>query len=132
MPRLQREADARKIRERATQEGVLAERALRKLLQARKGTSRRGSRQGDGSKDDAIFKEAMVALLKEDYERGRESLQEEDELLFLDESEKQTKKEAEERRKQERAEAENEDFSFGPVVNHDRAHWRSGARGLFS
>lgn len=133
VPIAERENDARKIRERATQEGVLAERALRKLVQAREGAHRPSSRQGLSEKNEAVFREAMEAVLREDEEKGRESLQQEDELLFLDEGELQMRKEEEEGKRKglQHEDAQPADFGFGAVVNYDRAHWRSGARDIF-
>lgn len=130
VPLAERESDARKIRERATQEGVLAERALRKLVQARKGGERPRSRHGHTGKQEDVFQEAMDAVLKEDEEKGRESLQREDEMLFLGEGEQEARgKEEEERR--EKRQTETVDLGFGALVNHERAHWRSGARDMF-
>ena len=143
-PLSEREMDARKVRERATEEGVLAERALRKLVGARKKMESRASGQpgtsasgitgalkdgggtGAGRKrlgDEDVFKEAMDAVLVEDKETGRESLQHEDEVLFFDASKEDPPPPED---------ADGEDMAFGAVVNWDRAHWRSGARDVLA
>ena len=126
----EREADARKIRELATEEGVSAEQSLRKLVAARKAgrsarsvTARgRGSgRALEGREEDAAFKDAMAAVLEED--KGKGGLRREDERLFLDgavdnkgdEPEKEGKEDVE------------LDLDSGPLVNYDRRHWRKGA-----
>ena len=129
VPVSERESDARKIRERATQEGVLAERALRKLVKARKTGSRPPSRIGGAAvgaipRDELFYLQAVQSVAQEDQEKGRESLQEEDEMLFLDEGE-------EHRKSEEKKEAQVPDLGADAVVNYDRGHWRSGARDIF-
>lgn len=78
----EREVDPRKIRERATQEGILAEKALRKLVAARQEDSKRDglvsqdhaamvngvseAKQARRSREDDMFEETMVAIMAED------------------------------------------------------------------
>lgn len=78
----EREVDPRKIRERATQEGILAEKALRKLVAARQEDAKREepvgqedtlmvngvskAKQARKSREDEIFEETMAAIMAED------------------------------------------------------------------
>ncbi|KAL9053230.1 MAG: hypothetical protein Q9162_004897 [Coniocarpon cinnabarinum] len=148
IPLSTREVDARKVRERATEEGVLAERALRKLVGARKKVgsrtdSRAGSQAGSRpgtraglshtnlngkrSRNVDAFEEAMDATLQEDRAKGRESLQQEDEMLFLgspvEKSLDMPGAASEDR---------GDEMAFGAVVNWDRDNWRSAGREVTS
>ncbi|KAJ9625753.1 hypothetical protein H2203_004515 [Taxawa tesnikishii (nom. ined.)] len=63
----EREKDPRKIRERATEEGILAEQALRKLTAANRSRSRIG--KGSSAKDkkkEQLWQETMGELLNEE------------------------------------------------------------------
>ena len=142
IPLSSREMDPRKVREKATEEGVLAERALRKLVGARQTTgshdasragSRPGTRAGNVEKSarvkkpdiNSAFKQAMDAALIEDRRQGRESLQQEDEMLFLDGSAETRTHDLSTAQ-----ETPGEDMAFGAIVNWDRGNWRSGGRDI--
>lgn len=124
----EREADARRIRERATHEGVLAEQALRKLVAARR-PGRRAAGAGGGSdplksdrvaiaeaRNEEVFRDAMEAILKEDRGSGLPGMFREDQRLLLNGDQMDLSREA-----------ENLDLGSAAVVNWDRAHWRKGA-----
>jgi transcription initiation factor TFIID subunit 8 len=120
-----REEDMRKIRERATQEGVMAEQALRRLMAASKSgadgkeVQRRLNRAGSKSK--AVWDAAWAAIQQADND---------------------------EMEKEEQADWEGEDTEMAPpvgatkvkappnavfdtamIVNYDRKYWRQAARG---
>jgi len=120
-----REEDARKIRERATQEGVIAEQALRRLMAASKSGSNGKEAQGRlgraGSKSKAVWDAAWAAIQQADNN---------------------------EREKEEKADWEGEDTEIAPpvgatkvraasnavfdttmIANYDRKYWRQAARG---
>ncbi|KAF2845904.1 hypothetical protein T440DRAFT_472372 [Plenodomus tracheiphilus IPT5] len=73
----ERENDPRKIREKATEEGILAEQSLRKLMAAQKagiqkqnvGKRKRSKRMKES---DTLWQEAMVDLLAEEKARDKE------------------------------------------------------------
>ena len=70
-----RERDPLKIRERATQEGILAEQALRKLLAAskagvRKSVGSSGQPSAERQRSEQVWEETIAAVLEED-ERSR-------------------------------------------------------------
>ncbi|EKG14401.1 Bromodomain transcription factor [Macrophomina phaseolina MS6] len=115
-----RETDPRKIRERATQEGILAEQALRKLMAAKgAGSSRkRGAADRDGAgagkrrstpQSKQVWEEAMREVIREDeMKRGD---------VFMGGTDEQ------------QGDASN-DFvvDTGLLVNYDRKYWRKGAQ----
>lgn len=114
---VQRETDARKIREQATQEGMLAEQALRKLMRASKVGRRRPQWMDDAQakKNEEVWQEALSAAAGVDRSKAGETQRELDERSFgLDGA-----------GDDELARLE----TVGPVVNYDRAHWRMGMRG---
>lgn len=112
---VERETDARKIRELTTQEGMLAEQALRKLMQASKAGKRKIRGPDDAAKKRAeeVWQEAWTAAAAQD--RARLGKGEDDVMdLGLDGA----------------VEMEPVQSNLaGPVVNYDRAHWRVNMRG---
>ncbi|KAF3008551.1 hypothetical protein E8E13_006849 [Curvularia kusanoi] len=71
-----RENDPRKIREMATEEGILAEQSLRKLMAAQKAgiqkqTAGKRKRSKRMKESDKLWQEAMTDLLSEEKERAR-------------------------------------------------------------
>ncbi|UPX12912.1 uncharacterized protein EKO05_0003445 [Ascochyta rabiei] len=132
-----RENDPRKIREKATEEGILAEQSLRKLMAAQKAgiqkqTAGKRKRSKRMKESDRLWQEAMTDLLKEEKEHE--------------------KSEARQRAREEEAEAEADDEGWnaplverqlrqpivdrnvnleeGVHVNYDQRSWRKSARGV--
>lgn len=123
----EREADARRVRERATQEGVLAEQALRKLVAARRpGRRSNGARLGISldraaiveARNEEAFREAMKSVMKEDRDANRD--QGEGGNRMTDGLDDERMMDAQDL---------NLDFGGGALVNYDRAFWRKGAAG---
>ncbi|KAF1924589.1 uncharacterized protein M421DRAFT_424723 [Didymella exigua CBS 183.55] len=131
-----RENDPRKIREKATEEGILAEQSLRKLMAAQKAgiqkqTAGKRKRSTRMRESDRLWQEAMTDLLHEEKEHE--------------------KSEARQRAREEEAEMEADDDSWnaplverqlrqpivdrnvnleeGVHVNYDQRFWRKSARG---
>ena len=119
-----REQDARKIRERATEEGILAERALRKLTSARLGRGGRGTSGGDKAKvRDEHWRTAMADLLDDDQGADDTMSGTRNDHAGLGEGSFALDDLSDER--------ENEKVdavmrSGGLNVNHDTRHWRRG------
>lgn len=107
----ERETDARKIREHATQEGILAEQALRKLMAASKAGVQVGRRRGymdtQQRRNEEVWQETMAALTQQDLSKTEAGGFGMDGVL-------------------EPAKAPEDEF--GVVVNYDRAYWRQAAR----
>lgn len=126
-----RENDPRKIREKATEEGILAEQSLRKLMAAQKagiqkqsvGKRKRSKRMKESDK---LWQEAMTDLLHDEKEREKD----------------------EQRRRAREAEDEEDDWNApmesrlrqptmdrvvnleeGVHVNYEQRFWRKSARG---
>lgn len=115
----EREIDARKIREQATQEGMLAEQALRKLMAARQagnndGRSGRFRKSAKRQTSEQIWRDTMVAVLAVDRARhggGREGFTnfgmdgavDMPDIALADLN-----------------------AQYGAIVNYDRAYWRKG------
>jgi transcription initiation factor TFIID subunit 8 len=137
-----KEYDALKIRERATQEGVMAERALRRLMAAQS-VSRSGSGKAAGRKngrrkverDESVFAKALQSAETHDQDTKRreeatggdndfddEDSADEGDLMHLDSAPKTTNKQEKNTRL---------DMSLEPglAVNYDRGHWRLEGRG---
>lgn len=132
-----REDDGRKIRELATQEGVLAEQSLRRLVAAKKagrnnrkpsphigGDGRRtaatkGPREGAG---DAAFRDALAAVLEDS--KGIGGIRRADKDLILDGPSEVDSRDQPEREGREDVEL---DLDSGPIVNSGRLYWRKGA-----
>lgn len=103
---IQREHDARKIRELATEEGVLAEQAMRKLLI--NGGHGNPKIPFASKKAHEAWEDAMADLTRFDEEqRARE-----DEGDFEDFGDRQQ-----------------ENYDSAMMVNYERRYWRSAARG---
>jgi transcription initiation factor TFIID subunit 8 len=101
-----RENDARRIREMATEEGILAEQAMRKLLI--NGGHGNAKIPFQSKSAERAWNEAMAGLTKLDEEqRAREGDEE-----FEDFGERQQ-----------------EDYDTAMLVNYERRYWRSAARG---
>ncbi|KAL1614636.1 hypothetical protein SLS54_009606 [Diplodia seriata] len=121
-----RETDPRKIRERATQEGILAEQALRKLMAAnRTGSSRR---RAAGGKDAAaaggggekrksppaskqMWEEAMREIIREDEMKRGDVI-----MGGMDDEQSGGDK------------ANDFVVDTGLLVNYDKKYWRKGAQ----
>jgi len=102
----ERENDARKIRERATEEGVLAEQAMRKLLV--KGGHGHAKVSFATKKAEQVWEDTMAALMSMDNEqRARE-----DDADFDDFGDRQQ-----------------DEYDNAMLVNYESRYWRSGARG---
>jgi len=115
----EREHDPRKIRERATQEGILAESALRRLTTARKAQSmRKGTTSQAEQKRDQLWKDALADLLGEaapDAQKDSDG-----DLVFEDLDNAERKNEV----------RTSQDPLFdgnSMLVNHDQSHWRRDA-----
>jgi len=114
----EREQDPRKIRERATQEGILAEQALRKLTTASKARSRerRATSQIDQKKEQ-LWQDTLADLLGDDDQSQRKDV---DGDIMLDGTND---------RKPPGESKMSADLLWtgdGMVVNHDQGHWRRG------
>jgi len=116
-----RELDATTIREHATQEGVLAEQALRKLMIASKKGAQVGRRRGAGDyvfdtqrqRNEEVWRETLAALAQ-----GEGKVMDIDLDFGLDGV----------RESEGRKVAEQEEEEAGAVVNYDWSFWRQGAR----
>ena len=114
----ERERDARKIRERATQEGMLAEQALRRLTSANKPRTR-GEKTVLERTREQLWQDTLADVLGEE---GGEIDPTADLALdnFGDEKSKQDQAKVAESVELLRS-------GGGMVVNHDRNHWRRSA-----
>lgn len=118
----QHELDARKIRERATEEGMLAESALRRLVAAQKAgrdkmsdASRRHDQSTEGRRAENVWRDALQAVLAQDSEIAAGTVENQHEIKMEDpKSANGTYSEVARSR-------------HGFVVNYDRANWRHGA-----
>jgi len=114
----EREVDVTKIREHATQEGVLAEQALRKLMIASKKWAQGGRRRGAGHLDamrqrnEEVWRETLAALMP-DGDGGSGG---KDGAFGFDGVRERAGR------------AYEDDKDVGAVVNYDRLFWRQGAR----
>ncbi|EOD47285.1 putative bromodomain associated protein [Neofusicoccum parvum UCRNP2] len=118
-----RETDPRKIRERATQEGILAEQALRKLMAAnRTGSSRKRAAPGDGGGVGVLGRRRPAPQGRQMWEDAMREVIREDEMkrgdVFmggLDDEHNGDK---------------TNDFvvDTGLLVNYDQKYWRKGAQ----
>lgn len=123
----QRENDPRKIREKATEEGIQAEQSLRKLMAAQKagmqGDKARKQRRSKRMKQsDSFWKTAMEDFLE------REEQEETERKVYNDgfdddefEDNRDTQPKTEPRKKV--------NLDEGVHVNYDRKFWRRSARG---
>jgi hypothetical protein len=128
-----RENDPRKIREKATEEGILAEQSLRKLMAAQKaGLQRNKARKQRKSKrlkeSEALWQEAMKDLINEEETRAEaerrrfEDAMDEDEALEL----------APQQSTQSKADKANRAASLqeGAHINYEQKFMRKSARGV--
>lgn len=129
-----REIDPRKIRERATQEGILAEQALRKLMSASKGAKGPGKskalaaggklRKRSGRQElDGLWEETMAAVLSEEEERASHHQQNHEEDMFggaMDTQPTQDTKTGDDLKKA---------LDDGVLVDYERKYWRKAAAG---
>jgi len=108
-----REKDARKIRELATEEGVLAERAMRKVM-AGASFSKPQARGIRSEKDQMMWEQALDAVMQMDEEQSRNEEQNEWEGLrgIIENGEPQTAA----------------SFDAAIPVNYERRFWRSAAK----
>ncbi|KAF2099676.1 hypothetical protein NA57DRAFT_55621 [Rhizodiscina lignyota] len=120
-----REEDPRKIRERATEEGVLVEQALRKLMAAKKrGLQKRRplaavEQNGAELQRKQVWDDALQAVLREDEEHRRRWEEAEDNIVlrFDGAAEKDVD-----------AAGGTVKSDIGMLVNYDRKYWRKGAQ----
>jgi transcription initiation factor TFIID subunit 8 len=146
----QAQADARKVREQATKEGVMAEQALRRLLTA----SKKGKKEDDGmdgmsitaakkSKVEEAWERARDAILEMDRE-AREQAEADDAAAIAEvddadpvldvltdalSSQAQPSLRKARRMVVEEENLEDVDEELTMVVNCDRKYWREAARG---
>ncbi|KAL6709362.1 hypothetical protein ACN47E_001769 [Coniothyrium glycines] len=126
----ERENDPRKIREKATEEGILAEQTLRTLMAAQKtgiqkqnvGKRKRSRRMKESDK---LWQDAMTDLLAEEREREQA---EEQRQARLDEENDDWDAPLEPRIRQPAVER-NVNLEEGVHVNYDQKFWRKSARG---
>lgn len=116
----QREKDPRKIRERATEEGVEAEKALRQLMsagnQGRAGRRSKAARRDRASED--LWEQTMAAIVQED-EKAKKSANEMDLDFGFDGGVDAKPKPVEAQ----------VDTGEVVLVNYDRRYWRRAGRG---
>jgi transcription initiation factor TFIID subunit 8 len=125
-----RENDPRKIREKATEEGILAEQSLRKLMAAQKtgiqkqnvGKRKRSKRMKESDK---LWQEAMTDLLEEEKERERDD---ERRQARLDEDNDDWDAPLEPRMRPPTVDR-NVNLEEGVHVNYEQKFWRKSARG---
>ncbi|TKX20678.1 hypothetical protein C1H76_7064 [Elsinoe australis] len=112
-----REKDPRKLRERATQEGILAERSLRKLAQAASKPGSRAQRISSKAEQEKEFlwKDAVACLMAD---QSQSTQNDGDIDIMMTDGANESKAKV-------KAEIEQEDRA-AMVVNYDRAHWRKG------
>jgi transcription initiation factor TFIID subunit 8 len=132
-----RESDPRKIREKATEEGILAEQSLRKLMAAQKAglqgnKARKQRRSKRMKKSDALWQDAMNDLQadeeeREEIERRRPQFSFDDEIDDVDEG---WNNENETRPKPRPEKKKKSNLPEGVHVNYDQKYWRKSARGF--
>ncbi|KAH9861265.1 hypothetical protein IAQ61_011002 [Plenodomus lingam] len=125
----ERENDPRKIREKATEEGILAEQSLRKLMAAQKaGIQKRNVGKRKRSKrmkeSDSLWQEAMADLFAEESARDKEDQQRRAQIADDDGAwdapvEPPTRS----------AVDRNVNLEEGLHVNYEQKFWRKSARG---
>jgi hypothetical protein len=129
----QRENDPRKIREKATEEGILAEQSLRKLMAAQKsglqGNKARKQRRSKRTKEsDALWLTAMKGLIEEEEHRAEKEKMQPQYDDEMDEDDEEFE------RKPEKASAppppQKINLQEGVHVNHGQKYWRKSARGF--
>jgi hypothetical protein len=124
----QRENDPRKIREKATEEGILAEQSLRKLMAAQKAglesnQARRQRKSKRRKESDALWQNAMKEMLQDEanrYEEERRALannDDDDEYMVQPQPEPDKEPKA-------------VSLQEGVHVNYDQKFLRKSARGV--
>ena len=128
-----RENDPRKIREKATEEGILAEQSLRKLMAAQKagiqkqsvGKRKRSKRMKESDK---LWQEAMTDLLTEEKQNEKE---EEQRRVREAEDEAEWDAPLEARSRQTPVTVDrNVSLEEGVHVTYEQRFWRKSARGV--
>ena len=127
-----RENDPRKIREKATEEGVLAEQSLRKLMAAQKaGIQKQNAGKRKRSKrmkmSDQLWQEAMTDLLAEEVEREKE---EEQRQARMDEDDMDEWEQPLEPRIRQPVADRNLSLEEGVHINYEQRFWRKSAQGV--
>ena len=127
-----RENDPRKIREKATEEGILAEQSLRKLMAAQKaGIQKQNAGKRKRSKrmkeSDKLWQEAMTDLLAEEMEREEE---EDRRQARIDEDEDEEWEAPLDARIRPPRVDRNVTLEEGVHVNYAQRFWRKSARGV--
>ncbi|KAH3908280.1 transcription initiation factor TFIID subunit 8 [Parastagonospora nodorum] len=128
----ERENDPRKIREKATEEGILAEQSLRKLMAAQKaGIQKRNAgrrkRSARMKKSDELWQAAMTDLLAEEKQNDKE--EERQRAMDADE-EPDWDAPMEARPRQAPVTVDrNVNLEEGVHVNYEQRFWRKSARG---
>lgn len=136
-----REHDPRKIREKATEEGIQAEQSLRKLMAAQKaGIQKRNVGNRKRSKrmkqNDQLWQSAMTELLadekqlerKEVEQRAREDrddAEDDDHFMFNGDAPPEARK-----HRTPRTVDRNVNLEEGVHVNYEQKYWRKSARGV--
>jgi transcription initiation factor TFIID subunit 8 len=135
-----RENDPRKIREKATEEGIQAEQSLRKLMAAQKagiqkrnvGNRRRSKRMKD---NDALWQDAMTDLLADEkqMEKNEAAERERQERVDNDDDDWMVNGEAPadfRKRRTQRTVDRNVNLEEGVHVNYEQKFWRKSARSV--
>lgn len=127
----ERENDPRKIREKATEEGIQAEQSLRKLMAAQKagiqkqnaGKRKQSARMKESNK---LWQEAMSDLMAEEKEREKE---EERRQLRQQEDEDENDWDAPIAPRRQPGVERNVNLEEGVHVNYEQRFWRKSATG---
>jgi hypothetical protein len=126
-----REHDPRKIREKATEEGILAEQSLRKLMAAQKagiqkqnvGKRKRSRRMKESDK---LWQEAMTDLLDDEKERERAEERRQAQMYDDDDDWDMTR----EPKARHSTVDRNVNLEEGVHVDYEQKYWRKSARGV--
>ncbi|USP78492.1 hypothetical protein yc1106_05766 [Curvularia clavata] len=127
-----REHDPRKIREKATEEGISAEQSLRKLMAAQKagvqkqnvGKRKRSKRMKESDK---LWQAAMTDLLDEELQREKDEERRQAQMDLDDEDGWNTSHDAPQRQP---PADRNVNLEEGVHVNYDRKYWRKSGSGV--
>lgn len=137
-----RENDPRKIREKATEEGIQAEQSLRKLMTAQKagiqkrntGNQRRSRRMKE---NDALWQDAMTQLLADEKQMEKDEVTERERLDHIENEEDEqymfnggAPLDAVRKGRTPRMVDRNVNLEEGVHVNYDQKFWRKSARGV--
>ena len=131
-----RENDPRKIREKATEEGILAEQSLRKLMAAQKAgiqkqTAGKRKRSKRMKESDRLWQEAMMDLLNEEKEHEKNEAQQRarEEEAEMEADDDNWNAPLVERQFRQPIVDRNVNLEEGVHVNYDQRFWRKSARG---